>query len=620
MRGSSVEAGIGLTIGLMPGAGSSLNLSLGGGRERADSTLVNRQTSIIADERLDARIEGHTRLDGGLIASLNGDLTLDTGTFGFSDITERARSDTRRATLNLGFGDGGSPSIGIEGELAQAATDAVTRATVGEGAITIRDEDAQRAREEAGETRDVAVLNRDLDAARETLRDERAGVRFYASDSSVRELASGFAQTRANIAAAAEILAKALEALSPEERARLEAIEEKLDPEADVAERAEAYADDLVERGELSEEDRDETAALIEAAALEAAGDPEAAQQLAACMAPGRQGFNLHDLLFPSAHAQRSLAPIMSPAGGQGAAAIGQLGQQISGAVGRMCEAAVNSAQQSFRTVNSVLTLTEMIILQSLGFDRENVLVSVTGEEGGEVRILGREGGATASLEGRDAQGRRVVFDLRRLADGEYELTGASRYEGLIRETLTPRQAIDLTDEMFGPVGGGFTAHDPNDHLITTVFTPNNIQLPLIFVTPAQELEPLIFSTPIYPVLPYILAMTIPDLGWVTTFENQEFSQRRLQHSSRHLIDRGILPNWNRQTEQLYRNLVSNIVSNPTAKFDHRLRDGNDVDGFIGSYNGETIAVLIYRTGKNKGDIATSFVPSENQLRSWGVK
>jgi hypothetical protein len=534
LRGSSYQAGASLTIGLV--GPSSLSLNLGGGRDRADSTLVNRQTSIIAEERLDAYVEGHTQLDGGLIASLSGDLSLDTGTFGFTDIEERARSDSRRASVSISLG-GGSPSLGIEGELAHTATDAVTRATIGEGEITIRDEDAQRAREEAGETREVAALNRDLDMARETLRDERAGVRFYASDSSVRELASGFAQTRANIAAAAEILSKALEALSPEERARLEEIEEKLDPEADVAERAEAYADDLVERGELSEEDRDETAALIEAAALEAAGDPEAAQQLAACMAPGRQGFNLHDLLFPSAHAQRMANPAMSPAGGQGAAAIGRLGQEVSGAVGRMCEAVVNSAQQSFRTVNSVLTLTEMIILQSWGFDHENVLVSVTGEEGGEVRILGREGSETASLEGRDAEGRRVVFDLRRLADGEYELTGASRYEGLIRETLTPRQAIDLTDEMFGPVGGGFTAHDPNDHLITTVFTPNNIQLPLIFVTPAQEPEPLIFSTPIYPVLPYILAMTIPDVGWVTTWMSQnsqdpEILDRNREHAS----------------------------------------------------------------------------------------
>ena len=109
----------------MPGAGSGpnlgLNLNLGVGRDRADSTLVNRQTSIIADQRLDVRIEGHTQLDGSLIASLmhhpvkwapvdgqddaqKRDLSLDTGTLGFSDITERARSDSRRASLTIGLG------------------------------------------------------------------------------------------------------------------------------------------------------------------------------------------------------------------------------------------------------------------------------------------------------------------------------------------------------------------------------------------------------------------------------------------------------------------------------------------------------------------------------------
>ena len=66
--GSSYQAGASLTIGLI--GPSSLSLNLGGGRERADSTLVNRQTSIIADERLDAYVDGHTQLDGGLIASL----------------------------------------------------------------------------------------------------------------------------------------------------------------------------------------------------------------------------------------------------------------------------------------------------------------------------------------------------------------------------------------------------------------------------------------------------------------------------------------------------------------------------------------------------------------------
>jgi hypothetical protein len=530
LRGSAFNAGFGLNIGLGAGAGTGLNLSLGGGRERADSSLINQQTSIIADERFDARIEGHTQLDGGLIASLDGDLTLDTGTFGFSDIAERARSDTRRATLNLGFGGGGSPSIGIEGELAHSATDAITRATVGEGEIIIRDEDAQRAREEAGETRDVAALNRDLDAARETLRDERAGVRFYASDSSVRELASGFAETRANIAAAAEILAKALEALSPEDRARAEEIAENLDPEADLAERAEAYADDLVERGEVSEEDRDEAAALLEAAAIEAAGDPEAAEQLNACMAPGRQGFNLHDLIFPSAHAQRSLAPMMSPAGGQGAAAIGQLGQQISGAVDRACNFAREHAPGLFIPLAITLGVKESVH-GDRGGDTE--IASVTGESGRTIRVIGDSSvPGVATLEGVDAEGHRVIFQLRQRADGGYELTGASRIEGGVRQNLTPRQAIDLTAELFGPVGGGFTEHR-NDGM--TVITPETAPLPQIFVTPEVRQEGFVLSTPATPQRPLDLITTAPDLGWVTTFEN-----RRLDVAH----DLGVDPRW----------------------------------------------------------------------------
>jgi filamentous hemagglutinin len=310
LRGSSFNAGFGLNIGLGAGAGSGLNLSLGGGRERADSSLINQQTSIIADERLDARIEGHTQLDGGLIASLDGDLTLDTGTFGYSDITERARSDTRRATLNLGFG-GGSPSIGVEGELAHAATDAITRATVGEGEIIIRDEDAQRAREEAGETRDIAALNRDLDAAREILRDERAGVRFYASDSAIVELGSGFETTLGNLRALSERLSSVIENLSEDHGERLEELAEAMPEDASDEEKAAALADDLVARGEITEEQRDAEREAIIADAYMILSDPDVIDEVIICEDSGRQGFNLHDLLFPRAHANPAIPLII---------------------------------------------------------------------------------------------------------------------------------------------------------------------------------------------------------------------------------------------------------------------------------------------------------------------
>ncbi|MFN3688928.1 glycohydrolase toxin TNT-related protein, partial [Salinarimonas sp.] len=178
-RGSSAHAGLSLTIGLYGGP-SSLSIDAGAGRERADSARVFEQTAIVAERRLDAYVVGHTQLNGGLLAALSGDLTLDTATLGFADIVDRARSEAVRGSVGLNFGLAAQsqPGIRVEGEIATTRMDGVTRATVGPGEIIIRDEEAQ--------TQDLAALNRDLDAAQEVFRNEAAGVRFYASDSAVR--------------------------------------------------------------------------------------------------------------------------------------------------------------------------------------------------------------------------------------------------------------------------------------------------------------------------------------------------------------------------------------------------------------------------------------------------
>lgn len=68
----------------------------------------------------------------------------------------------------------------------------VSRATVGEGSIGIRDTAAQAALEASGKTGKLAALNRGLDLAQEVTRDERGSVNFYVSDTSlkaVREIA-----------------------------------------------------------------------------------------------------------------------------------------------------------------------------------------------------------------------------------------------------------------------------------------------------------------------------------------------------------------------------------------------------------------------------------------------
>ncbi|WP_165604030.1 hemagglutinin repeat-containing protein [Saliniramus fredricksonii] len=505
LRGSSLNAGFGLTIGLMPGAGSSLDLSLGGGRERADSTLINQQTAIIADERLEAYVEGHTQLDGGLIASLNGDLSLDTGTLGFSDITERARSDSRRATVSLGLG-GNAPSIGVEGELAHEATDAITRATIGEGAITIRDEDAQRAREEAGETENIAALNRDLDAARETLRDERAGVRFYASDSSVRELASGFAQTRQNIAAAAEILSQALEALSPEDRARAEEIAENLDPEADAADHAEKIADDIKEENELADEDRDAITALVAEVLLEAASDPEVAAQLNACIAPGRRGFNLHDLIFSRAHAE---AAAICP-------------QQLAEIGARYGANVLRGAALGATSAAAFLTA----LLYPSGSFGDMTVERIEGVDGSVIEIRNQPGESSAVMTATDAGGNEFAFDMVRTSDG-YVVVGGYQKDGLGGLVpISPRQAIDIAGTLFGQGNEGFTEHR-NDGM--TVITPAADQLPLIFVTPPVQQEGVTLATPANPQRPLDLITTAPDLGWVTAWENRRLSSNEVR-------------------------------------------------------------------------------------------
>ena len=43
------------------------------------------------------------------------------------------------------------------------------------------------------------------------------------------------------------------------------------------------------------------------------------------------------------------------------------------------------------------------------------------------------------------------------------------------------------------------------------------------------------------------------------------------------------------------------------------------LQGFLGSVDGKNVVILVYKDGKNAGKVATSFVPSAEQLRKWGV-
>ena len=79
------------------------------------------------------------------------------------------------------------------------------------------------------------------------------------------------------------------------------------------------------------------------------------------------------------------------------------------------------------------------------------------------------------------------------------------------------------------------------------------------------------------------------------------------------------MPNWSKATGKRFAELGSNIVENPSATFNHTLRGGQRVKEFLGQVEGKDVAIMIFRDGKNQGKVATSVVPSANQLKNWGV-
>lgn len=101
-----------------------------------------------------------------------------------------------------------------------------------------------------------------------------------------------------------------------------------------------------------------------------------------------------------------------------------------------------------------------------------------------------------------------------------------------------------------------------------------------------------------------------------SAFENKT----RNQHASRHLIDEGVLPNWNKNTEELFKKMGISILENPTHTFDHILRDGNTVKGYVGQAEGKIVVFMVYKEGINKGLVATAIVPSLQQMSNWGIK
>jgi filamentous hemagglutinin len=234
IRGGNVVAGEGLTVDVGRNltiasvqneggsTGSSGGFSLGGGTswtEGVRSTTVSGslsgggsdryrlftddQTELVAGGDVRIKVGGHTQLDGAVIASLGGNLSLETETFGWSDLTDIDRGESAEGSFGTpGLPVGGDGPKGLdwvptlEGYSASELTEGLSRATIsaahGLTTITIH----------ADPTRGLEGLNRDLELAQEILNQEESAVRVYVDGNALRGILEG-----------AEDLDEAIEAL-----------------------------------------------------------------------------------------------------------------------------------------------------------------------------------------------------------------------------------------------------------------------------------------------------------------------------------------------------------------------------------------------------------------------
>ncbi|WP_193775916.1 MULTISPECIES: hemagglutinin repeat-containing protein [unclassified Pseudovibrio] len=230
---SSAGASGGISVDIFSGNVSG-NLSVNGSKGEGSRAWVTEQTGIVTEETLEIDVAGNTDLTGGLIASDTDDLTLSTGTLTFSDIDDHDKQSNIGGSVGVNFAVPGSkdtdkkpdtqsdgqpdntsdqtdsqeteadPSYGgqFEGSYANRDKRQITRATVGEGEIIIRDEDRQQELEDSGETESVDELNRDVNLAQEVTKDVEEYVGVYVSDTAVKavsEVGAAIVETFASL-------------------------------------------------------------------------------------------------------------------------------------------------------------------------------------------------------------------------------------------------------------------------------------------------------------------------------------------------------------------------------------------------------------------------------------
>ena len=111
-----------------------------------------------------------------------------------------------------------------------------------------------------------------------------------------------------------------------------------------------------------------------------------------------------------------------------------------------------------------------------------------------------------------------------------------------------------------------------------------------------------------------------PAIGYAEGLGRTALTPNRLQHGTANLTKAGVLPAWSGKTSPgIIERAFTPILESPAATFGHMLGETR-VQGFLGEINGQQVAAFVYREGPYQGQLASSYIPSANQLNMWGMK
>ncbi len=199
----STSAGFSAGLTLARGVGLGANGSVNAGKGSGSSSIVSEQTALLAREgSLAATVNGNTDLKGGVIAALDatgkdtGNLNLTTATLTASDIKDSAKSRDVSVGVSASVNNITNKNVRsandpvVDASFASTNFKQDTKATIGQGVLSVGVPDANVSADAAALLRQPANVNRDIDQSQIVTKDTSTAFKVHADPAALRELVS----------------------------------------------------------------------------------------------------------------------------------------------------------------------------------------------------------------------------------------------------------------------------------------------------------------------------------------------------------------------------------------------------------------------------------------------